>query len=147
MTDVTAEPFILFSLAGTDYAIPSRDGQRMEMVERPTPVPNAPSFVDGIVFSRGNAVPAVNLRRRFGMEAVEYDARSRLIVVGLDSRVVGLIVDSAREFITIAAGAIQPPPNGMGGTSGRYLRGIARVGERFVLVLDVAAIVEIPSET
>ena len=147
MTDTSAEPYILFNLAGTEYAIPSREVQRMEMVERPTPVPNAPSFVDGIVFSRGSVVPAVNLRRRFGIEAVDYDARSRLIVVGVDNRVVGLIVDSAREFISIPAGTIQPPPNGMAGTGGRYLRGIARVNDRFVLVLDVSSVVEISNET
>ena len=62
----TAEPYVLFELAGTAYALPSHAVQRMEMVEHVTPVPNAPPFVDGVVFSRGRVVPAVNLRRRFG---------------------------------------------------------------------------------
>jgi purine-binding chemotaxis protein CheW len=62
----TAEPYILFELAGTAYAVPSAAVQRMEMVEQVTPVPNAPPFVDGVVFSRGRVVPALNLRAGSG---------------------------------------------------------------------------------
>jgi purine-binding chemotaxis protein CheW len=139
---VDTEPYVLFTLADTEYAIPSSDVQRMEMIEHPTPVPDAPPFVDGIVFSRGHVVPAVNLRRRFGMEPAAYDARTRLIVIAVADRLVGLIVDSAREFIVIPAGTIHPPPDAMAATSGRYLRGIARIAERLVLVLDVSRILD-----
>ena len=62
------EPYVLCELAGTAYAIPSHAVQRMEMIEHVTPVPNAPPFVDGVVFSRGRVVPVVNLRRRFGFD-------------------------------------------------------------------------------
>ena len=136
------EAYVLFTLAGTAYAVSSRDVQRMEMVEHVTPVPNAPPFVDGVVFSRGKVVPAVNLRRRFGFDRAAYDLKTRLIVVAHGDRLVGLIVDSAREFVTIPAEAIQPPPETMAGTSGRYLRGVADVGERVILVLDVAGVLD-----
>jgi purine-binding chemotaxis protein CheW len=134
--------YVLFTLAETAYAIPSGDVQRMEMVEHVTPVPNAAPYVDGVVFSRGKVVPAVNLRRRFGFERVDHDLKTRLIVVSHDDRLVGLIVDSAREFVAIPAKAVQPPPEGMAGTSGRYLRGIADVDGRLILVLDVAGVLD-----
>jgi len=136
------EPYVLFTLAGTAYAVPSRDVRRMEMVESVTPVPNSPPFVEGIVFSRGQVVPAVNLRRRFGFERAEYDLKTRLIVVAHGDRLVGLIVDSAREFVTIPTESIQPPPEAMAATSGRYLRGVADVGGRVILVLDVAGVLD-----
>jgi purine-binding chemotaxis protein CheW len=136
----TAEPYVLFELAGTAYAVHSAAVQRMEMVEHVTPVPNAPPFVDGVVFSRGRVVPAINLRSRFGFDRVPYDLKTRLIVVTHDDRAVGLIVDSAREFVTIAADAIQPPPDGLAVTSGNYLRGIATVTDRVILILDVAGV-------
>jgi purine-binding chemotaxis protein CheW len=136
----TAEPYILCELAGTAYAIPSHVVQRMEMVEHVTPVPNAPPFVDGVVFSRGRVVPAVNLRRRFGFERAPYDMKTRLIVVTSAERVVGLIVDSAREFVTIPADAIQPPPEGLAGTSGKYLAGIVTLNDKVILLLDVAEV-------
>ncbi|WP_439621881.1 chemotaxis protein CheW [Gemmata sp.] len=138
----TAEPYILFELAGTAYAVPSAAVERMEMVEHVTPVPNAPGYVDGLVFSRGRVVPAVNLRRRFGFAAAEYGPQTRLIVVSQGDRLVGLIVDSARAFVTIAADAVQPPPEGLAGTSGNYLAGVATVADRVVLILDVAEVLK-----
>ena len=138
----STEPYVLFTLAGTAYAVPSRDVQRMEMVEHVTPVPNAPPFVDGVVFSRGKVVPVVNLRLRFGFDRAGYDLKTRLLVVAHGDRLVGLLVDSASEFVTIPAAAIQPPPETMAGTSGRYLRGVADVGGRIILILDVAGVLD-----
>ena len=137
---MAAEPYVLFELAGTAYAVPSGSVERMEMVEQVTPVPNAPPYVDGVVFSRGRVVPAVNLRARFGFDKVPYDLKTRLIVVAVAGRAVGLIVDSAREFVTIPAEAVQPPPEGLAGTSGRYLGGVATVNDKVILILDVAGV-------
>jgi purine-binding chemotaxis protein CheW len=137
---VAAASYVLFELAGTAYAVPSQAVQRMEMVEQVTPVPNAPPFVDGVVFSRGRVVPAVNLRRRFGFDRVPYDMRTRLIVVAHADRAVGLIVDSAHEFVTIPAEAVQPPPESLSGTSGSYLAGIATVNDKVILIIDVAEV-------
>lgn len=136
----SSEPYILFELAGTTYAVASADVQRMEMIENVTPVPNAPAFVDGVVFSHGRVVPAINLRRRFGFDRVPYDEKARLIVVAHAGRAVGLIVDSAREFVNVPSDAIHPPPEGLAGTSGNYLRGIATVSGRVVLILNVAEV-------
>lgn len=131
------EPFVLFELAGTTYAVHSRSVQQMEMVERVTPVPNAPSFVEGVVFSRGKVVPALNLRRRFGLDRIPIDLRTRLIVVGANGRSVGLLVDTAREFLTIPPEAIKPPPEAVTGLSGKYLESIATLGNRLILILNV----------
>ena len=139
----TAEPYVLFELAGTAYAVPSTEVQRIEMVEHVTPVPNAPPYVDGVVFSRGRVVPAVNLRRRFGFDRAAYEPATRLIVVAHADRAVGLIVDAAREFVAIPADAIQPPPETLAGTSGRYLAGIAHVGDRVILILDVPEVMKV----
>jgi purine-binding chemotaxis protein CheW len=136
------EQYILFSVAGTAYALPSQDVAHIEMIEEVTRVPNAPHFVDGVVFSRGEVVPAVNLRARFGFERVPFDVRSRLLVVRASERLVGLIVDSAREFQSIPAAAIRPPHEGLSGMSGRYIRGVAAVGDRMIVVLELTAILD-----
>lgn len=131
------EPYILFELAGTRYGLPSRLIRQMEMVEQITPVPNAPPFVEGLIFLRGQVIPTINLRARFGFEKIPFDLRSRLVVVHQGGRSVGLIVDTAREFISIPAEAIQPPPEAISGLSGKYLEGIATLGEKLVLILNV----------
>jgi purine-binding chemotaxis protein CheW len=137
-----AEPYILFELAGTAYGIRSQLVQRMEMVEHITPVPNAPSYVDGIMFSRGRVVPALNLRLRFGIDRAPYDAKTRLIVVTHQERTVGLIVDVAREFIGIPESAIQPLPDTLAATSGNYLSGIATINEKVILLVEIGELLK-----
>jgi purine-binding chemotaxis protein CheW len=134
------DQFIVFELAGTAYALPSERVAHVEMVDAVTRVPNAPHFVDGVVFSRGVVVPAVSLRARFGFEREPYSSRTRLLVVHTAGRTVGLIVDSAREFIRIPADMVRPPHDSIAGPSGRYLAGIATLGERMILVLDLDAV-------
>lgn len=132
--------YIVFTIAGTTYALPSHEVAHVELVENVTKVPNAPHFVDGVVFSRGAVVPALNLRRRFGFEAAPYDARTRLIVVQREGRSVGLIVDVAREFASIPEDLVQPPSEGLAAMSGQYLRGIATVGDRLIFILDLGVL-------
>jgi purine-binding chemotaxis protein CheW len=129
--------YILFTVAGTTYALPSGDVRHMEMIEEITRVPNAPPFIDGVVFSRGQVVPVVNLRARFGFERAAFDLRSRLIVVQSGARLIGLVADAAREFVRIPPEAIQPPNEALTGMSGRYVAGIASIGDRLVLVLSL----------
>ena len=135
------QSYILFGVAGTTYAIRSQQVLHIEMIDHVTPVPNAPVFVEGVVFSRGQVVPVINLRARFGFDRVEADARTRLIIVELESRVVALLADSAREFVTIRPDSIQPPGTALAGLSGEYLEGIATIGDRLVLILNVKDIV------
>ena len=136
------ESYVLCELAGATYALPSDDIQQLEMVMEPTPVPNAPPYVEGVVAVRGQVIPAVSLRARFGFPRAALDVRNRLVVVRLRARTVGLIVDAAREFATIPEDTIKPLPEGIGGLSGRYLRGIVQNGDRLLLILDVAELLD-----
>ena len=138
---VSRTTYILFVVAGTTYAVRSDHVLHMEMVEHVTPVPNAPTFVDGVVFSRGHVVPVVNLRARFGFERTGWDLRTRLLVVHDEGRRVGLLADEAREFVPIAGSSIHPPNEAIGGLSGNYLEGVAALGERIVLILNVRDLV------
>ena len=141
------EPFILFELAGTTYGVRSNSVQQIEMIEDIASVPNAHPAVDGVVLIRGQVLPALNLRKRFGFEGIERNLRSRLVVINTGTRVVGLIVDTAREFIKIAPETIEPPPAALTGLSGRYLEGIASIGERMILILNLDAVLDLEYET
>jgi len=89
----------------------------------------------------------VSLRARFGFDRAPHDVRTRLLVVRSRERKVGLIVDSAREFLAIADSAITPPGEAISGLSGEYLRGIATVGDRIIVVLDLDAILNATEES
>jgi purine-binding chemotaxis protein CheW len=145
--DETSGTFILFEVAGTSYALPSRNIKQLEMIETITPVPNAAPCVEGVAFTRGQVIPALNLRSRFGLERVAHTPRSRLIVTNQNGRTVGLVVDSAREFISIPKEAIQPPPQGLSGLSGQYLKGVATVAGRVILIVDLEELWQIEAAT
>lgn len=138
-----SESYVLCELANTTYALRSDDIEQLDMVGQVTPVPNAPAFVDGITSLRGRVIPVVNLRARFGFERAAVDLRSRLVVVKAGGRSVGLIVDSAREFARIPAESIQPPPDGLAELSSQYLQGMAHLGERLVLVLNMTELLNV----
>ena len=140
MSDQT---YILFNVAGSTYAARSQQVLHIEMVEHVTPVPNAPACVEGVVFSRGDVVPVINLRSRFGFDRTALDLRTRLLVIQHDGRRIGLLADEAREFQTIAESAIRPPSEAIGGLSGNYIGGVATLGDRIVLILDIRELVEI----
>jgi len=158
MSDISAnngkntEPYIFFELAKTNYGVHSRYVQQLEMVEEITPVPNTPDFVEGVVMSRGRVIPVINLRARFGFEKIPHDSRTRLIVINSDNRTIGVVVDTAREFVPVATDALQPPPEKVSGLSGKYLENVAILEDRLVLILnvkemlDLSADIEIPEE-
>ena len=142
MSATSTDHYILFTVAETTYALPSDQVAHIEMVEQITRVPNAASFVDGVVFSRGQVVPAVNMRIRFGFERAERDLRTRLLVVQDGGRSIGLLVDACREFLTISPASVQPPGDGLTGIGGRYLKGIATLNERLIVILNLQALLD-----
>jgi purine-binding chemotaxis protein CheW len=89
------------------------------------------------VFSRGQVVPAVNMRARFGFERAPADLRTRLLVVQVQGRTVGLLVDACREFLTIPPSAVHPPGDALAGIGAQYLAGIATIGDRLIVVLKL----------
>jgi purine-binding chemotaxis protein CheW len=140
------ETYILFELAGSAYGVRSKDVLHIDLLEHITPVPNTAGAVEGVVFSRGQVIPALNLRARFGFPRVAPTTRTRLIFLKSEQRTVALIVDSAREFRSIPGDSIRPIEETLTGVSGNYLQGVATVGDRLVLLLDVAAVLKLDTE-
>jgi purine-binding chemotaxis protein CheW len=138
-----AETYILFELAGTSYAVPSREVLHIDLLEHITPVPNTAGAVDGVVFSRGQVIPALNLRARFGLPREAATARTRLIFIKRERRTVALVVDSAREFRTIPDETIRPIEETLTGVNGNYVRAVATVSNRLVLLLELGAVLRL----
>lgn len=131
------DKYILFTIAGTSYALPTQNIAHVEMIEQVTRVPNAPPFVDGVVFSRGEVVPAINMRARFGFDRAPIDLATRLLIVKTQGRSVGLLVDGCREFLTVPQSAIHPPGDALGGLAAQYVDGVASVGDRLIIILGL----------
>src|SRR5690606_29628175 len=103
--------FVVFRVAETEYVIPASEVLQMESFTGATFVPGAPVYVVGLLQLRGQVVPVVDVRRRFGLPPAELSLDSRVVVVEQTGRVVALLVDSAREVVSIPLAAFEPPPD------------------------------------
>jgi purine-binding chemotaxis protein CheW len=137
------QSFVLFEIAGTLYGMPSQSVQHIAMFEHVTLVPNANPAIDGVVFSRGQVIPALNLRLRFGFPRQQNSLRTRIVFATVHDRTVGLIVDSAREFQNLPVETIRPIEETLTGINGKYLKAVTKVGERLVLILDLEAVLNV----
>ena len=129
-------------IADTSYAIEASRVQQLELIESITRVPGSADFIDGVVYLRGKVVPVVNLRRRLGLQRIPIDLSARLIIVRHDSRVVGLTVDSAREFLTFPEASLQPPPDNVLGSRSDCLAGVIALEARMIFILDIPCLLE-----
>ncbi|HEY4299999.1 MAG TPA: chemotaxis protein CheW [Candidatus Didemnitutus sp.] len=142
-----SDTFIIFELAGAAYAIRSSHVQHIEMLEHITPVPQAAASVDGVVFSRGQVIPAINLRVRFALPRAEPTLRTRLLFLKVEGRVVALIVDAAREFQRIPPSSVRPVQETLVGVAGNYVEGVATLNGRNVLLVDVGRVLTLEEIT
>lgn len=101
-----------------------------------TPVPRAPDFMEGVVELRGSIVPIVDLRKRFGIEAEDSPSK-KYLVVSMDRRIVGLVVDSVTEVITVPRAELRPAPPMITGVEAQPISGMCRYGGRLILILDL----------
>ena len=102
-----------------------------------TPMPRAPSFVKGVINLRGRIIPVVDLRGRFGMSDTEPTKETRIVVAESASTRVGLVVDSVSEVLLLPLDSVEPTPEVAAGADAEYLRGIAKLGDRLVLLLEL----------
>jgi purine-binding chemotaxis protein CheW len=137
------EPYVLFELSGSLYGIPSHNVLHVEMIEHVTLVPNASPAIDGVVFSRGQVIPALNLRVRFGFTREANSLRTRIVFTTVHDRKVGLIVDTAREFRNLNSDTIRPIEETLTGINGKYIKAVTKLSERLVLILDLEAVLNV----
>jgi len=131
---------VLLTVGGTRYVVPAASVLHMESYGESTPVPGAAPFVVGLVQIRGRVVPVIDLRTRFGLPPIERTLDSRVVVVQLGSRTVGLLADSAREVVNIAAEDFKPPPEVVGGQGAGFVDAVAQLDKKLVLRLDLASV-------
>jgi purine-binding chemotaxis protein CheW len=105
-----------------------------------TPVPNAPPYIEGVINLRGRIIAVMDLGKRFGEPAVERSSKSRIVVVELEERFVGLLVSSASEVLKIAPSEIEAPQNVFPDEDMNYVTGVGKLNGRLIILLDLSRI-------
>lgn len=132
--------FLTFRLGAEEYGIDILRVQEIRSYEEPTRIANAPSFIKGVVNLRGVIVPVVDLRIKLGCESVEYNGFTVVIVLNVKGRVVGAVVDSVSDVLELARDQINPAPEMSTTVDTTFITGIASVGERMLILMDIEAL-------
>ena len=132
--------FLTFRLGAEEYGIDILRVQEIRSYEEPTRIANAPAFIKGVVNLRGVIVPVVDLRLKLGCENVEYNAFTVVIVLNVHGRVVGAVVDSVSDVLELAGDLIKPAPEMNATVDTSFITGIASVGERMLILMDIEAL-------
>jgi purine-binding chemotaxis protein CheW len=120
-----------------EYGVPITQVQEIIRLTTPTRIPNAPGFVEGVINLRGKVIPVIDLKNRFDLKYGEHTDNTRIIVVDIGGHTVGIIVDEVTEVLRLSATDIEPPPSIIEGITTEYLRGVGKVGDRLLVLLDI----------
>ncbi|MGH7720670.1 MAG: chemotaxis protein CheW [Gemmatimonadaceae bacterium] len=137
MSDVHVPQVVTFRLGEDLFAADIYCVERVLRYQKPTPVPNVPDWVEGVIEYQERIVPVVDLRERFGLERRAPRPETRIIVFALDSDWVAARVDSVLEVVSLASQQLAPPPPLFRGLAAEYLQGILRVDDRLIVFLNV----------
>jgi purine-binding chemotaxis protein CheW len=107
-----------------------------------TPVPNAPDHIEGVINLRGKIIAVVDLSKRFGEAAIERNSKSRIVVVEMEERLVGLLVNSASEVLRLAPSEIEAPQNVFPNEDMDYVTGVGKLKDRLIILLDLSRILQ-----
>ncbi|MDP1657139.1 MAG: chemotaxis protein CheW [Hylemonella sp.] len=132
--------YLTLRLGNEEYAIDILRVQEIRSYEEPTRMVNAPSYIKGVVNLRGVIVPIVDLRMKLNLEKVEYNEFTVVIILNVRGTVIGAVVDSVSDVVTLSAQAIKPAPQFEAAIDARFITGLANVGERMLIVMNMDAL-------
>lgn len=134
--DTQKDRYLTFRLAEEDYALEIRHVTEIISIQKITDVPDLPDFVKGVINLRGQVIPTLDLRLRFGLPAKDYDERTCVIITRMNDIPVGVIVDTVNEVLNIPEEDIAPPPSVQKGSAHRFVEGLGRVGDSVKIILN-----------
>lgn len=140
MLEEPDEHLVALQIAGETYGVDISLIHGIIRMQEITRVPQAPEFVEGVTNLRGKVIPVIDLRKRFGLPVTEPTKSTRIVVVEMDGKTVGMIVDGVSEVLRLSREAIEPPSPIVAGVSSDYLRGVGKLDDRLVILLDLAAV-------
>lgn len=128
---------IVFQLNDEEYAVSVQQVGSIERVQPITRVPQTADFVKGVINLSGVITPVIDLRIRFGIEAIDFQDETRIIIVHMNEMEVGLIVDAANDVIDIPETSIEPAPEVVGTVDVDYIDGVAKLENRLLILLNL----------
>jgi len=133
-----------FRIGNETYGVRIASVREIVRVPEITIVPNAPDTIEGVINLRGKIIPVMDLRKRFGSTTIQPDKKNRILVVELESKLLGLIVSSASEVLKIPPSEIESPGSVFAEGESSYVTGVGKLKGRLIILLDIARLLRQP---
>jgi len=128
---------VSFKLGDEEFGVNIQKVKEINRMIQITKVPNAPSFVKGVVNLRGSIMPIIDLRKKLNMPPKEDDKSTRIIILDLENKTIGFIVDEVSEVLRISNSILEPPPDMVGDVDTDYITAVAKLENRLLILLDI----------
>lgn len=137
-----AQEYLTFTLGNEEYAIDILSVQEIRNYEKPTQIANAPAFIKGVVNLRGTIVPIVDMRIKFDTGSAEYTAFTVVIILHINNRLIGIVVDNVSDVTSMQTTDIRPAPEFGAAVDTSYIRGVASLDGRSLIVVNIARLMQ-----
>jgi purine-binding chemotaxis protein CheW len=134
---IASMQIVSFRLAQEEYGIEITKVQEIILMGEITRVPQTPPYIKGLINLRSTVIPIVDLRQRFGLTQEEASDETRIMVVNVSGRTIGIIVDGVSEVLRISRDQIAAPPPTVAGLGREYLTGLVKLEKRLLILLDI----------
>jgi len=135
--ETVGQEFLVFTLGHEEYGIDILKVQEIRGYDQVTRIANTPAFIKGVTNLRGVIVPIIDLRIKFAQPDVDYNDNTVVIVLNLEHRVVGIVVDGVSDVLSLTTDQIRPSPEFAVTMSTEYLTGLGALGERMLILVDI----------
>lgn len=137
---------LIFLLGQEEYALNIMDIKEIIRPKEVTEVPKAPDYIQGILSLRGTIIPVMDVNRRLGLPVPEPAPENRIVVVKWREHLFGLFVESVLQVMDLPLAGIEPPPEILGGVEGEFIRGVGKVDDRLIILLNLVRILDLGEE-
>lgn len=128
---------VSFRLGNEEYGVDIMHAQEIILIEHITEMPQVPEYVRGLINLRGSIIPIVDLRTRFRLKKGERTEDSRIVILNIQEKTIGIIVDAVHEVLHIQESQVEPAPPGICGIGHQYVRGLVKYKDRLLVLLDI----------
>jgi purine-binding chemotaxis protein CheW len=132
-----APEFLTFRLGEEEYGIDILKVQEIRGYEAVTAIANTPAFIKGVINLRGTIIPIVDMRIKFNLGNVDYNIFTVVIILNVAGRIVGMVVDSVSDVISLSAEQMRPAPSFAAGLDTQYIMGLGTVDKRMLILADI----------
>lgn len=144
--DATTREYLSFLVGGQDYCVDIMQVREIRGGAKATTLPHSPSFMKGVINLRGTVLPIMDLSGRLDLDTESDTERNVIIVVAIDDKIVGLMVDAVSDILAISEGDLQPPPDLPADQQRSFVSALTIMENRMIRVLDLSAVLPSPSE-